>query len=977
MALKRFGVVVCLVMAVLVTDAATASAQVAAPLFTPVAQAAPPGERGVIEQRLVRPNLAVFGPAEPVGDSTLTLRIALDLRPGETVIALLSRQRTPGTDRETWSGPLEGIDFGRATVVVDRANGLLTGTIRSPLGMFEVRPAGSGFHAVKRLDPGQLPPDGEPREVPVAARDASTPGPAYDSADRIDVLVVYTPAARAAAGGTAAIQNAIAVAVADTNQSYANSGVAQRIRLVHQSEIAYTENGDSGVDLDRLTGTSDGHMDSVHTLRNTYGADLVALINDTDDVCGIAWLMGTPSAGFAANGFSVTNVGYGCLTGGTFAHELGHNMGAHHDRAVVSGASATAYNFGYVAPTGAWRTTMAYSNACSGCARVQYWSNPGVTYPGSGLPMGIAAGNTNPAHNQRRLNETALTVANFRQEIPDAVPPGAATLISPAGSGASTSPTYTWNKVTSSTWYELFVQQDGGPVVIDSWHTDSVCGASTCSVTPSTALTAGTAYTWWIRTYNSHGYGPWSAGSSFSTQSATPPAATLISPSGSAPSRRPIYTWQKVASATWYELYVSRGSTQLVDVWYPSANVCGETICTAQPDGDLIDGDHSWWVRTWNSNGYGPWSSGATFGVGLPGAATLRSPTGTTSSVTPTFTWDPVGSSTWYYLWIAGPGGAVSQWYEAEDICNASACSVTSPASLAVGAHTWWVQTWNPFGYGPWSSPAEFVRSEDLLPPAATLVSPVGGTTVHSLTPVFTWNRVNTASWYYVWVSHPGGTTQEWFASSAVCGSTTCSTALSGALTAGSATWWVQTWNSSGYGPWSNGAAFTVGQPVLSAKLTWAANPADLDLHLRTPSINGSTYHVYYGARGSRTAAPFAELDVDDTSGFGPETISIHQSHTGTYRIFVHRYSGTGTLAGSGAKLELFLGSTLIGTYIAPSSGSGDYWLVCDVSNAATGARSCPNTIGTTALSTDGDAIAGVPATVKPSKLAAIKGGRK
>jgi hypothetical protein len=47
-----------------------------------------------------------------------------------------------------------------------------------------------------------------------------------------DLLVVYTPAAASSAGGDASIQNAIRIAVEQTNQAYVNSRVALTVRLV-------------------------------------------------------------------------------------------------------------------------------------------------------------------------------------------------------------------------------------------------------------------------------------------------------------------------------------------------------------------------------------------------------------------------------------------------------------------------------------------------------------------------------------------------------------------------------------------------------------------------------------------------------------------------------------------------------------------------------------------------------------------------
>jgi hypothetical protein len=46
-------------------------------------------------------------------------------------------------------------------------------------------------------------------------------------------------------------------------------------------------------DLNRLTHPSDGFIDNVHALRNSYGADMVSLFRAPGSLCSIAWLMTT------------------------------------------------------------------------------------------------------------------------------------------------------------------------------------------------------------------------------------------------------------------------------------------------------------------------------------------------------------------------------------------------------------------------------------------------------------------------------------------------------------------------------------------------------------------------------------------------------------------------------------------------------------------------------------------------------------
>ena len=238
----------------------------------------------------------------------------------------------------------------------------------------------------------------------------------------IDVAVVYTPAARVAAGGAAAIAAVIDLMVAEANQAYAASGVNHRLALVDLSEVAYTETGTSGLDLDRLADPADGHMDEVHALRDRVGADLVHLIVDRDkaDVAGISRLAGV-------FGLTVHSAG-----GRTFAHELGHNIGLWHDRYHVHGEERGISHpaYGYVnqqafvagaARSRHWRTIMAYGTQCAdayiNCSRLLRFSNPRQRYDGDplGVPHGTGeTGVTGPADAAAVLNATGPAVALWR-----------------------------------------------------------------------------------------------------------------------------------------------------------------------------------------------------------------------------------------------------------------------------------------------------------------------------------------------------------------------------------------------------------------------------------------------------------------------------------------------------------------------------------------------------------------------------------
>lgn len=247
---------------------------------------------------------------------------------------------------------------------------------------------------------------------------------AEDDPERtVDLAVVYTPAAREAAGGTAGIEATVDLMVAETNQAYAESGVRHRLELVERSELqGYEETGRD--DLDRLIDPDDGHLDEVHALRDRVSADLVHLIvARAPGLCGVATLPGV---------FALTVLDCGGIV---MAHEIGHNMGLHHNRfqdaLSPQGVFAhPAYGYVNLAALGGdrpgepgWWTIMAYRTHCRfadvPCFPLLRFSNPRQSYDGDplGVPYGAGRGGrgvTGPADSAAVLNVTMPAVAAWR-----------------------------------------------------------------------------------------------------------------------------------------------------------------------------------------------------------------------------------------------------------------------------------------------------------------------------------------------------------------------------------------------------------------------------------------------------------------------------------------------------------------------------------------------------------------------------------
>ena len=126
--------------------------------------------------------------------------------------------------------------------------------------------------------------------------------------------------------------------------------------------------------------------------------------------------------------------------------------------------------------------------------------------------------------------------------------------------------------------------------------------------------------------------------------------------------------------------------------------------------------------------------------------------------------------------------------------------------------------------------------------------------------------------------------------------------------------------------------------------LNWSSSPSDLDSHLLTPDIEGNTYHIFYGDKGNATTAPYASLDYDVTTGYGPETMTIYQKFTGTYQYFIYNYTGSPEIITSQAVVQIYNDNGLLQTLQIPTSGTGLYWYVCDI-NGTTGQISIRNVI--------------------------------
>ncbi len=394
-------------------------------------------------------------------------RLRVTTPSGETLSFRYQRTVEHDSGDWTWVGRVDGeagkqaiLTFGERAVfgVIDQpGKPSLKLTMRDGASWLvetdPVRLALTGQEATVHADDFKIPEPGAAAAPAYWGASATAALPvAADAADAatatIDVLIGYSTGYATRLGGASQAVTRLNNLVDITNQAYANSQVAARLRLVSTLQVDYTDSGDNGDALDALSGVNGAAVDpafnALRAARDQYGADLVSFVRKYDRTthngCGVAWIIGGGQQAYTArsagSGYSVVSDGRESVGGTTyfcreetFAHELGHNLGAQHDRATASSDGilrygAFAYSFGYktTANSGNFYDIMAYGD--SGQTAYRVFSNPRVTFCG-----GNACGIENNADVARTFNQTAPVAATFRATVIPETGPQYAALI--------------------------------------------------------------------------------------------------------------------------------------------------------------------------------------------------------------------------------------------------------------------------------------------------------------------------------------------------------------------------------------------------------------------------------------------------------------------------------------------------------------------------------------------------------------------
>jgi hypothetical protein len=450
----------CIAAAVLSTSVQSSPAPAGAvlePFFTQVARTPPPPPVEKDPSIIRRARVEVSDKALASGVILSAEAHLLNFFPDVELLALRSRVESRSRSDYSWFGYFPGDEFGRVVITVVRGTLGMSATYKGKHYAVLARVAGG--HEVLELDPdvvfdpddvGSAPPraadsrDGS--QVPFGSRTsgAVTVGtpldlggmfhsvpwtliagdlPRFtfveDRGEVIDVLVLYTHDAVTEAEFD--LHSEIQIGVADANESFHASGIQTTLKMVPlwALEVDFDETGSFENDLYTLASNT-----FIRGLRDSVAADLVVLFERSGDACGRAYVN---------ESFAVVKATAGCMAKYSFAHEVGHMMGARHDwfKQIADGLpepsnwsqvdDANGYiQIASLQPGGAVRTMMAQPHGCAHvgitCPRILRWSKPDDLTQ-NGLPLGIWQGLPRPANDSRALSANRHAVANRRHSI--------------------------------------------------------------------------------------------------------------------------------------------------------------------------------------------------------------------------------------------------------------------------------------------------------------------------------------------------------------------------------------------------------------------------------------------------------------------------------------------------------------------------------------------------------------------------------
>ena len=316
----------------------------------------------------------------------------------------------------------------------------------------------------------------------------------FSESNDIRILIYYSDQAILAYPN---LEDLIELDFADANQALVNSNIEATYTLAGLIRLA-DKKGDTNL-YDMLERT--GNFERMDEMRDKYDADLAHFYGwrlTGESVCGVAFYS-VDSTGWVDSRYGVGATAPMCTGTLTFAHEVGHNLGARHDRYVQDGGTDD-YAYGYVDLENEFQTIMSFTDKCNEngkyCTEITHYSNPEINY--NEQPTGIDKAQVDAADNSQLITHVANVVANYNGV-------GYPSDFQVSKGTFSNKVTLTWAALAGSDGYEIKRELLNGtcPIFKDVY--------STFNETTDTSYTvdevSSEQYCYWIRAYKDHAYG--------------------------------------------------------------------------------------------------------------------------------------------------------------------------------------------------------------------------------------------------------------------------------------------------------------------------------------------------------------------------------------------------------------------------------------------------------------------------------------